>query len=131
MAQAQRVQAMTGAAGAHQLGLYGPPAPAAPRPRVRRGTGRRAMCAGCRAREARYGFSDDEQPDLEGRPRALCFECFRLELDRRQAVRARLARGWHAQQVGLPLDERLRELTRRRRRAQIAARHALDTVRGA
>jgi hypothetical protein len=29
--------------------------------------------------------------------------------------------------VRLPLEERLNELTRKRRRAQIAARHALDT----
>jgi hypothetical protein len=84
------------------------------------------MCAGCRAREARYGFSDETlEQAIENRPRALCFECFRIELDRRQAIRARRVRGWNAEQVGLPLDGRLRELARRRRRAQIAARHAL------
>jgi hypothetical protein len=55
----------------------------------------------------------------------LCFSCFRVELARRQAVKARLVRGWNAQQVSLPLEETLNELTRRRRRAQIAARHAL------
>ena len=83
------------------------------------------LCAGCREKEARYGFrNDDEDPTLE-RPRTLCFECFRVELARRQAVRARLARGWNAQQVSLPLEERLKQLTVRRRRAQIAARHAL------
>jgi hypothetical protein len=59
------------------------------------------------------------------RPRTLCFECFRVEIARRQAVAARLARGWNATQVRLPLEETLRDLTRRRRRAQIAARHAL------
>jgi hypothetical protein len=48
-----------------------------------------------------------------------------VELDYRQAVAAQLARGWNAEQVRLPLDATLRELTRRRRRAQIAARHAL------
>jgi hypothetical protein len=36
-----------------------------------------------------------------------------------------MARGWNGQQVRLPLEERLRTLDRRRRRAQIAARHAL------
>ena len=85
---------------------------------------RTPLCAGCREKEARYGFQDDEDPAVE-RPRTLCFTCFRVELTRRQAVKARLARGWNGQQVSLPLEETLRELTRRRRRAQIAARHAL------
>ena len=85
---------------------------------------RAPLCAGCREKEARYGFQDDEDPSME-RPRTLCFACFRVELGRRQAVQARLARGWNAQQVSLPLEETLKELTRRRRRAQIAARHAL------
>ena len=84
----------------------------------------RPLCAGCREKEARYGFRDEEDPAQE-RPRALCFSCFRVELARRQAVKARLARGWNAQQVALPLAETLKALTRRRRRAQIAARHAL------
>ena len=82
------------------------------------------LCAGCRASEARYGFRDEEDP-VADRPRTLCFECFRVELSRRQAVAARLARGWNAQQVRLPLEDTLRVLARRRRRAQIAARHAL------
>jgi hypothetical protein len=49
-----------------------------------------------------------------------------MEIDWRQSVAARLKRGWNAAQVRLPLEERLNELTRRRRRAQIAARHALE-----
>jgi hypothetical protein len=57
----------------------------------------------------------------------LCFECFRVEVTRRQLVRERMARGWNAQQVGLPLQDTLRTLDQRRRRAQIAARHALET----
>ena len=85
---------------------------------------RSALCAGCREKEARYGFCDDEDPTVE-RPRTLCFSCFRVELTRRQAVKARLARGWNAQQVSLPLEETLKQLTHRRRQAQIAARHAL------
>jgi hypothetical protein len=36
-----------------------------------------------------------------------------------------MARGWNAQQVRLPLEETLRQLTHRRRRAQIAARRAV------
>ena len=84
------------------------------------------LCAGCREKEARYGFRDegDEDPTVE-RPRTLCFACFRVELTWRQAVKDRLARGWNAEQVSLPLEETLKELTHRRRRAQIAARHAL------
>ena len=86
---------------------------------------RAVLCAGCRAKEARYGFGDDDDPATE-RPRTLCFACFRVELTRRQGVKARLARGWNAEQVALPLEETLKNLTNRRRRAQIAARHAMD-----
>ena|SRR5688572_31922668 len=83
------------------------------------------LCAGCRDKEARYGFRDnDEDPTIE-RPRTLCFSCFRVELTRRQAVKAQMARGWNAEQASLPLEETLKQLTHRRRRAQIAARHAL------
>ena len=101
-----------------QLALY------RPTPRVARRAPQEPLCAGCRAREARYGFRDEAEP-LAQRPRTLCFDCFRMEINRRQDVAARLARGWDAQQVRLPLDETLDELTRRRRRAQIAARRAL------
>lgn len=91
-------------------------APAASRP---------VLCAGCRAKEARYGFREDGDEPVAERPRTHCFDCFRMEIARRQAVAARLARGWNARQVRLPLDETLNALARRRRRAQIAARHAL------
>jgi len=88
------------------------------------------LCAGCRGREARYGFRPDGvEAAAFDRPRTLCFDCFRVELTRRQMVRERMARGWNAQQVGLPLKDTLRALDKRRRRAQIAARHALDTAR--
>jgi hypothetical protein len=88
------------------------------------------LCAGCRAKEARYGFQQAEGADLAGgrgagRPNTLCFECFRMEIDRRQRVAAQLARGWNAEQASLPLAETLKEVDLRRRRAQIAARHAL------
>lgn len=105
-----------------QLRLYGRPArvtrPSTTAPRT-------PLCAGCRAHEARYGFRDEAEP-LAHRPRTLCFDCFRMEINRRQALADRLARGWNAQQVRLPLDETIAELTTRRRRAQIAARHALN-----
>ena len=86
------------------------------------------MCAACRAREARYGFNDRQDDDpLVGRPNTLCFDCFRMEIDRRQAITAQLARGWNATQASLPLAGTLDALRSRRRRAQIAARHALDS----
>ena len=87
---------------------------------------RASLCSGCRTREARYGFRDENADPTSIRPRTLCFDCFRMEVDWRQDVAAQLARGWNAQQVGLPLEATLSALTRRRRRAQIAARHALS-----
>jgi hypothetical protein len=51
-----------------------------------------------------------------------------MEINHRQTVAARLARGWNGQQVSLPLEDTLNALTKRRRRAQIAARRALETA---
>jgi hypothetical protein len=51
-----------------------------------------------------------------------------MEVTWRQDVAARLARGWNAQQTQLPLEATLKALTKRRHRAQIAARHALDRI---
>ena len=85
---------------------------------IRRQAAKPALCASCQAREARYGFrADTNDPQVE-RPRTLCFECFRAEIARRQDAA-------RAVQVRLPLEETLDALSRRRRRAQIAARHAL------
>ncbi len=106
-----------------QLALYEPTAPVAPMPRARAPrpvTSR--VCAGCRAKEARYGFRDGHRQENS---RTLCFECFRMELDRRHSVAERLAHGWDGSQEALPLAQVLEDATRRRRRAQIAARHAL------
>jgi hypothetical protein len=102
---------------------------AQPHPAVR-GSATPKLCAGCRAKEARYGFQREDPDGASAglgieRPKTLCFECFRMEIDRRQRVAAQLARGWNAEQVRLPLADTLKELDRRRRRAQIAARHAL------
>jgi hypothetical protein len=118
MAQALR-QVLDG----QQLALYGR-GTTRPRTVPRRDTAHPKLCAGCRAREARYGFRDEAHPEAD-RPQTLCFDCFRMEIARRQAVAAQLARGWNAAQVRLPLDDTLKELSLRRRRAQIAARHAL------
>jgi hypothetical protein len=102
------------------------------RPVVRRPADAPALCAACRAREARYGFrADEDDPALE-RPSTLCFECFRAEIARRQEA-------LHTTQPWLPLAPRrvqvnhrdtelertLESLSLRRRRAQIAARSAL------
>ena len=94
------------------------------RPPAVRSRGRKPLCAACQAREARYGFQDQENPTLD-RPRTLCFECFRMEIDRRQEMADRLARSGKAEQPRLPLEEKLDELRVRRQRAQIAARHAV------
>ena len=120
MAQAT-AQALPQSDSSEQLGLYGR---TARRPRTG-SPGQAPVCAGCREKEARYGFREADEP-AAARPRTLCFECFRVEIGRRQAVAARMARGWNAQQVRLPLEETLRALNTRRRRAQIAARHALE-----
>jgi hypothetical protein len=117
------VQVLRQVNGGHQLGLYGG-ARARARTARHQAAPQAPVCAGCRAREARYGFRDEADPQAD-RPRTLCFDCFRMEIGRRQDVAARLARGWNAEQVGLPLEETLRRLTQRRRRAQIAARHAI------
>jgi len=119
-------QALAQVDGGQQLALHDGWTPGV-RSRAARAAGaaQAPLCAGCRGKEARYGFREDDGDPLLERPRTLCFDCFRVEIGRRHAVAARLARGWNAQQVSLPLEEKLQELTRRRRRAQIAARHAL------
>jgi hypothetical protein len=118
-AHAAAEKAFAGPDAGTQLGLYDR---VTLRPRVLPPRPVTTLCAGCRAKEARYGFRDDER---EERPRTLCFECFRMELDFRQRVTAQLSRGWNAEQARLPLSDTLKELDTRRRRAQIAARHAI------
>jgi|SRR5688572_20310740 len=85
---------------------------------ARRQAAKPVLCASCQAHEARYGFRADTDDPHVDRPRTLCFECFRAEIARRQEAA-------RAVQVRLPLEETLDRLNRRRRRAQIAARHAL------
>ena len=68
----------------------------------------------------------DRSPSARAEPsRTLCFDCFRLEIARRQECAEKLARAWNATQLELPISDTLDEIDRRRRRAQIAARHAL------
>ena len=112
-----------------QLALYGGSKARARVQPSNRSTERQApMCTGCRTREARYGFRDKDDDPAALRPRTLCFDCFRMEVTWRQDVAARMARGWNAEQAQLPLEATLSALTRRRRRAQIAARHALGEL---
>lgn len=121
-------QALQQASPEEQLAFFAEAAPAPSRPDVPAHPAARhvgPLCAGCRAKEARYGFRRREDDPVLDRPRTLCFECFRVELAHRQEIASRLARGWNASQVSLPLEETLNELTRRRRRAQIKARKAL------
>lgn len=121
-------QALHHAGQQEQFGFFGRRAPVSATsaaPAVTRARQSPPLCAGCQAREARYGFRQHDDDAAADRPRTLCFECFRAELGYRQAVAARLARGWNASQVPLPLEDTLTALTRRRRRAQIAARKAL------
>ncbi len=112
-----------------QLALYGgSQARVRVRPSRRSAERQAPLCAGCRTREARYGFRDQGDDPAALRPRTLCFDCFRMEVTWRQDVAARMARGWNGEQTQLPLEARLSALTRRRRRAQIAARHALGDL---
>jgi hypothetical protein len=82
------------------------------------GEGGMGVVVACAAREARYGFRGEGDDPHVGRPRTLCFECFRVEIARRQEAAQTV-------QVRLPLEETLDALSLRRRRAQIAARRAL------
>ena len=92
---------------------------APPRPTVDRPPQTPLPCASCQAKEARYGFRHDQDDPILARPRTLCFECFRVEIRRRQEAAQTV-------QVRLPLEQTLEALSLRRRRAQIAARHVLD-----
>ena len=100
-----------------QLALYEPHVLRTSLVRRKRNSGP-VLCAACRAREARYGFRRQTDDPVVERPRTLCFECFRTEMSRRQEA-------GRSVQVRLPLEQRLNELNRRRRHAQIAARRAL------
>ena len=126
--RADEASAAAEARGVGQLGLpQAPHLPYRPQSRHKRHSPEPAhMCAACRAREARYGFRDVHDDPTVERPRTLCFECFRMEMDRRRSVAAQLARGWNATQTDLPIGDRLETFARRRGRAQIAARRALD-----
>ncbi len=46
----------------------------------------RTLCAGCRARKARFRYRGEVRAD---RDHTLCFECYRAELNRVRALRLR------------------------------------------
>jgi hypothetical protein len=74
----------------------------------------RHLCAACRARPARFQYHGVVKAD---RLHTLCFQCYRAAMDRVRASRVR--------EADAPADK-YDQLARRRRRAQIAARHALE-----
>ena len=89
-----------------------------PRLKVARPPQTPLLCASCQAKEARYGFRPPDDDPMLDRSRTLCFECFRVEIKRRQEAAL-------AVQVRLPLEQTLDALSLRRRRAQIAARRVV------
>ncbi len=78
------------------------------------------LCTSCQERQARFRYRGVVKAD---RAHTLCFECYRAELNRQRTPRT-LVVPPVAQQV-LPLAECQRLLDLSRRRAQIAARHAI------
>ncbi len=110
-------QALARAAGQLELeAFWGEEAPARP-------AHPRHLCAACRERQARFRYRGVVKAD---RAHTLCFECYRAELNRQRARRA-LVVPPVGQQV-LPLAECQRRLDLSRRRAQIAARHAISDL---
>ncbi len=53
----------------------------------------RVLCAGCRARKARFRYRGEVRAD---RDHTLCFECYGAELNRVHAIRLRTG-GWQRQ----------------------------------
>lgn len=103
----------------------------------------RHLCARCQSRPARFQYRGAVKAD---RSHTLCFQCYRAALDSVRTVRFRaapagLARTGDGQPVAFPsivarpgvvarandeaATQRDEALSLRRRRAQIAARHAL------
>ena len=82
----------------------------------------RHLCAACRARPARFQYHGVVKAD---RLHTLCFQCYRAAMDRVRASRVR-----EADAPADPLSDKYDQRARRRRRAQIAARHALEDKAG-
>src|SRR4029450_4953974 len=106
-----------------QLALYESETPTRLQPspataRLKRQSGP-ILCSSCRGREARYGFRRATDDPVVERPRTLCFGGSGPDTARPQEAARRV-------RVRLPLEQTLEPLSLRRRRAQIAARHALD-----
>ncbi len=84
----------------------------APPTLLRAVTPTRHTCVACGERPARFRYHGEVRAD---RTHTLCFECYRAEVNRARAVR--LVR---------PSRDVYESLARRRRAAQIRARHELD-----
>ncbi len=87
-----------------------------------------ATCHSCQERKARFRYRGVVKAD---RVHTLCFQCYRTELDRARASRLvntdpLPARGSVIRFPSGNADPKYAELDLRRRRAQIAARHAAD-----
>ena len=77
-----------------------------------RGTRHTPLCAGCRAKEARYGFraeGTETDPATTVRARSASTASGSKSTGRRRLAQ-HLARGWNAAQAGLPLEDTLNEL---------------------
>lgn len=106
----------------------------------------KALCAACREQLQRAARTGTRRLDTKG---TLCFQCYRAELDRDKALKAageldtaspeRFQAGLPFEPVNKPRLERLKSdravaraetprFTSDRRHAQIAARHALQSI---
>ena len=94
----------------------------------------RHLCEACRSRRARFRYRGRVRAD---RTHTLCFQCYRSARDSAMAALMALPEAWlpfvglpHRIGRGKPMEiDRMAKyaaLELRRRRAQIAARHALD-----
>jgi hypothetical protein len=104
----------------------------------------RHLCARCQSRPARFSYRGVVKAD---RTHTLCFRCYRAALDAVRTVRVREVRAGFSRTLGGQLSalpsivmrpgeaaradadgahQRAEMLSLRRRRAQIAARHALE-----
>ncbi len=88
------------------------------------------LCAACQQRPARFRYHGVVKAD---RSHTLCFQCYRAAIDGLRNVEPVGRVSWIGRRVRgkasvLDPADRYGELAYRRRRAQIAARHALDVA---
>jgi hypothetical protein len=114
----------------------------------------KTLCPGCRAAVNRVAAGETVRPVRDVRPRPLCFQCYRAEIERERALKAagelntasveRFQSALPLEPVNLPRLEMLKaehaaartlasaspvaKFADRQRQAQIAARHALQRI---